>query len=273
MSHIKYALSFYSGEQHHRTRTQTKKRWGPALWLWKGLVALARAKFRKLQIKIRLHKEEQNYKSKHGTHKANASHKAANQKKPHAEKETVVHHNLHRKRKKCRASILHAALTENSRPPAGGYASVNRFARNGGRSQSNINPQNMGTHFSSCSAGFLFFSVSLMGSVFCGLSNQVTFRRLTAVDRYIIAVRRCYRSIRRMLLTVYTAYFGCLDFDILLFFCACGFFDLRLCAFCVVIDAFSSLYVSEFLIAACGVSPLRGRPALAKAQGLDPNAF
>ncbi len=36
---------------------------------------------------------------------------------------------------------------------------------------------------------------------------------------------------------------------------------------------FSSLYVSEFLIAACGVSPLRGRPALSKAKGLDPNAF
>ena len=47
---------------------------------------------------------------------------------------------------------------------------------------------------------------------------------------------------------------------VLLFFSACGFFDLRLCTFCVVIDAFSSLYVSEFLIAACGVSPLRGRP-------------
>ena len=62
-----------------------------------------------------------------------------------------------------------------------------------------------------------------------------------------------------MLLTVYTAYFGCLDFDILLFFCACGFIDLWLCAFCVVIDAFSSLYVSEFLAVACGVSPLRGR--------------
>ena len=57
------------------------------------------------------------------------------------------------------------------------------------------------------------------------------------------------------------------------FFSACGFFDLRLCAFRVGIDAFSSLYVSEFLIAACGVSPLRGRPALAKAKGLDPNAF
>ena len=104
-----------------------------------------------------------------------------------------------------------------------------------------------------------------MGSVFCGLSNQVTFRRLTAVDRYIIAVRRCYRSMRRMLLTVYTSYFSCLDFDILLFFCACGFLDLRLCAmhllcaFCVVTVGFVSLYVSEFLFAACGVSPLRGR--------------
>ena len=49
------------------------------------------------------------------------------------------------------------------------------------------------------------------------------------------------------------------------FFSACGFMDLRLCAihllcaFCVVIGAFASLYVSEFLIAACGVSPLRGR--------------
>ena len=52
---------------------------------------------------------------------------------------------------------------------------------------------------------------------------------------------------------------------VLIFFSACGFFYLwlcamhLLCAFCVVTDAFSSLYVSEFLIAACGVSPLRGR--------------
>ena len=54
---------------------------------------------------------------------------------------------------------------------------------------------------------------------------------------------------------------------------ACGFLNLRLCAFCVVTDNFSFLYVSEFLTAACGVSPLRGRPALSKAKGLDPNAF
>ena len=93
----------------------------------------------------------------------------------------------------------------------------------------------------------------------------VTFRRLSAVDRYIIAVRRCYRSIRRMLLTVYTSLFCYLNFDGLLFLGACGFMDLRLCAmhllcaFRVGIDAFASLYVGEFLIAACGVSPLRGR--------------
>ena len=93
----------------------------------------------------------------------------------------------------------------------------------------------------------------------------MTFRRLSAVDRYIIAVRRCYRSKRRMLLTVYTAYFGGLDFDILLFFCACGFWDCCFvlcsffCLFCVWTYGFVSLYVSEFLTAACGVSPLRGR--------------
>ena len=42
-----------SSEQHRQTRTQTKKRWGPALWLWKGLVAPAGAKLRKQQLKIR----------------------------------------------------------------------------------------------------------------------------------------------------------------------------------------------------------------------------
>ena len=59
----------------------------------------------------------------------------------------------------------------------------------------------------------------------------------------------------------------------LLFLFCMRLLDLLLCAFRVGIDAFSFLYVGEFLIAACGVSPLRGRPALAKAQGLDPNAF
>ena len=74
-------------------------------------------------------------------------------------------------------------------------------------------------------------------------------------------------------------WFVVLDSGSAVSFSACGFLDLRLCAmhllcaFCVVTVGFVSLYVSEFLIAACGVSPLRGRPALAKAQGLDPNAF
>ena len=133
----------------------------------------------------------------------------------------------HSKPNHWRASNLHAALTENSRPPAGGYASVNRFARNGGRSLGLINPQNTvptKPRNPSRTASQVKCSCS------ANTDNQVTYRRLSAVDRYIIAVRRCYRSIRRMLLTVYTAYFGCLDFDILLFFCACGFFDLRLCA-------------------------------------------
>ena len=68
------------------------------------------------------------------------------------------------------------------------------------------------------------------------------------------------------------------------FFSACGFFYLRLCAlhllcaFRVVADSFVSLYVSEFLIAACGVSPLRGRPAIAQAprglpKGWTPTLF
>ena len=47
---------------------------------------------------------------------------------------------------------------------------------------------------------------------------------------------------------------------------ACGFLDccfavcICFCLFRVAADSFASLYVSEFLIAACGVSPLRGRP-------------
>ena len=60
---------------------------------------------------------------------------------------------------------------------------------------------------------------------------------------------------------------------VLLFLFYMRLFYLRLCAFCVVTVDFVSLYVSEFLIAACGVSLLRERPALAKAKGLDPNAF
>ena len=49
-------------------------------------------------------------------------------------------------------------------------------------------------------------------------------------------------------------------------FSACGVLDccfvvcICFCLFRVAADSFASLYVSEFLIAACGVSPLRGRP-------------
>ena len=86
------------------------------------------------------------------------------------------------------------------------------------------------------------------------------------VDRYIIAVRRCYRSIRRMLLTVYTSYFvvyAMMDFSSFVhaaFWICCFVLCICFCLLCVGIGAFVSLYVSEFLTAACGVSPLRGRP-------------
>ena len=51
---MRFSFCFlYSGEQHPQTRTQTKKRWGPALGLWQGLVAPAGAKLRKQQSKIR----------------------------------------------------------------------------------------------------------------------------------------------------------------------------------------------------------------------------
>ena len=74
-------------------------------------------------------------------------------------------------------------------------------------------------------------------------------------------------------LRVYTSFFGGVDYDGLLFLFCMRLLDMLLCAFRVWTDAFAFLYVDEFLIAACGVSPLRGRPALAKAKGLDPNAF
>ena len=66
---------------------------------------------------------------------------------------------------------------------------------------------------------------------------------------------------------LYISFFCGVDYDGLLFLflhAAFGIVALFLCiCFClfrVVTDSFSSLYVSEFLIAACGVSPLRGRP-------------
>ena len=70
----------------HRPAPETKKRWGPALGLWQGLVALARAKLRKPQLKIRLHKEKQNYKSKHETSKSRCIKTKQQSQKPHAEK-------------------------------------------------------------------------------------------------------------------------------------------------------------------------------------------
>ena len=75
-----------SGAQQLQTRTQTKKRWGPALWLWKGLVALARAKLRKQQLKIRLHKEKKKRQSKHGTNKSRCKPQSNISQKPHAPK-------------------------------------------------------------------------------------------------------------------------------------------------------------------------------------------
>ena len=126
--------------------------------------------------------------------KLNAPHKAAN-KKAACRKRNSRPAILHSQKRKCRASILHAALTENSRPPAGGYASVNRFARNGGRSQTDINPQNTAPTKPRNSS-----RTASQVKCFCSADtdSQVTYRRLSAVDRYIIAVRRCYRSIRRM---------------------------------------------------------------------------
>ena len=61
-------------------------------------------------------------------------------------------------------------------------------------------------------------------------------------------------------LRVYASFFCGVDYDSLLFLFCMRLFDLRLCAFCVWADGFASLYVSEFLTFACGVSPLRGRP-------------
>ena len=68
------------------------------------------------------------------------------------------------------------------------------------------------------------------------------------------------------------------DHDGLLFLFCMRLWNLRLCAFCVMTDAFAFLYVDEFLFAACGVSPMRGRPAIAQAprglpKGWTPTLF
>ena len=66
---------------------------------------------------------------------------------------------------------------------------------------------------------------------------------------------------------LYASFFCGVDYDGLLFlflhaaFWICGFVRcILLCAFCVVTVGFVSLYVSEFLTFACGVSLLRERP-------------
>ena len=67
---VRFIFAFYiQGHSTNRPAPETKKRWGPALGLWQGLVALARAKLRKQQIKIRPHKEKQSQQSKHRTNK------------------------------------------------------------------------------------------------------------------------------------------------------------------------------------------------------------
>ena len=65
---------------------EAKKRWGPALGLWQGLVALARAKLRKQQRKIRPHKEKKSCQLQHGTHIARCTAQSRKFKKPHAQK-------------------------------------------------------------------------------------------------------------------------------------------------------------------------------------------
>ena len=147
--------------------------------------------------------------------------------------------------------------------------SVNRFVRNGGRSQTNRYPQKIAFHLACSSADIGKFDVFRTA----GLSNQVTFRRLSAVDRYIIALRRCYRSMPHAGLMLCASFFCGVDYDGLLFLFCMRLLNLQLCAFCVWTYGFASLYVSKFLTAACGVSLLRERPALSKAKGLDPNAF
>ncbi len=105
------------------------------------------------------------------------------------------------------------------------------------------------------------------------------------VDRYIIAVRRCYRSIAACRFDA-LCFFGlmCGTAVLLIVLSACGFYICGFvrcfwfCFICVWTDSFVSLYVSEFLTAACGVSLLRERPALAQAprglpKGLTPTLF
>ena len=111
---LRFSFCFlYSGEQHRQIRTQTKKRWGPALGLWQGLVALARAKLRKQKSKIRLHKEKQKRQFQHETHKSECKQTKAANKKSRMHQRIEVHQSSNNKIKKCRPSIACGVLTDN----------------------------------------------------------------------------------------------------------------------------------------------------------------
>ena len=81
-----------SSEQQPQTRTQKKKRWGPALGLWQGLVALARAKLRKQQLKIRSHTEKQDYQPQHRTHIAKCKAQSRNPNSRMQKKKQQTHY-------------------------------------------------------------------------------------------------------------------------------------------------------------------------------------
>ena len=126
-----------SSAQHRQTRTQTKKRWGPALGLWQGLVALARAKLRKQQRKIRLHKEKPNYQPKHRTHKA-ANKKAACRK----ETEEPLSHTAKERNKEHQTCMRRI----DRKQPTVGRLCIGQPPTGGGRSLDLRYPQNRAFH-------------------------------------------------------------------------------------------------------------------------------
>ena len=126
----------------------------------------------------------------------------------------------------------------------GGYASVNRFARNGGRSLGSINPQNT-EHIKVTAIRRTASQVKCSCSA--DIARQVTFRRLSAVDGLHVFIL--------LFKLWWTSLLGCMR---LLDMLVCAFH--LLCAFRVWTYGFAFLYVNEFLTSACGISPLRGRP-------------
>ena len=107
-----FALQF-SSAQHLQTRTQTKKRWGPALgqpsWgLGNGWSPSQGRNSASSSQKFAHIKKSKSV-------SPNTERTKPQIKKPHAEKKrrTSI---IHNKQNNQRASILHAALTENSRP-------------------------------------------------------------------------------------------------------------------------------------------------------------